>query len=48
VFFDEAKEANTWRVDKIKKGEYRRMPYPSGEGEDGETAPLLQRVRDQI
>ena len=47
-FFNEAKEAGTWRVGKIKKGEFKRMPYPAAEGqEEGETAPLLSRVRDQ-
>jgi len=44
-FFDQAKEAGTWRVSKVAKGEYKRMPYPAGE--DGENAPLLGRIRDQ-
>lgn len=44
-FFEEAKSHGTWRVDKIKRGEFKRMPYPSSD--DGETAPLLSRVRDQ-
>lgn len=46
AFFSEAKEAGTWRVKKIKKGEYTKMPYPSDD--DGESAPLLSRVRDQV
>jgi len=48
AFFDDAKEAGTWRVDKVKKGEFKKMPYPAADGqEDGESAPLLRRVRDQ-
>lgn len=48
-FFKEAKEAGTWRVSAVKKGEYKKMPYPTKDGgDDGETAPLLSRVRDQI
>ena len=45
-FFEEAKEAGTWRVSKIKKGEYKKLPYPAGD--DDESAPLLSRVRDQL
>lgn len=45
-FFEEAKEAGTWRVGKIQKGEYKRMPYHSDNG-DGENTPLLSRVREQ-
>ncbi|KAK5156096.1 hypothetical protein LTR04_005677 [Oleoguttula sp. CCFEE 6159] len=44
-FFEEAKEVGSWRVGRVKKGEYKRMPYPS---EDGERAPLLSRVHDQL
>ncbi|EMC94828.1 hypothetical protein BAUCODRAFT_563248 [Baudoinia panamericana UAMH 10762] len=47
-FFDNAKEKGTWLVGKIKKGEYKQMPYPKKDGQDGESAPLLQRVREQI
>lgn len=47
-FFREAKEAGTWRVGAIKKGEYKKLPYPAGDDGDGESAPLLSRVRDQI
>lgn len=47
TFFEEAKDAGTWRVAKVKKGEYKRMPYPSQDDGDGETAPLLSRIRDQ-
>jgi len=46
-FFNEAKEAGTWMVGKVKKGEFKKMPYPAADGEDGESAPLLSRVRDQ-
>ena len=47
-FFDAASEEKSWRVGKVREGEYRRMPYPKPEGEDGESQPLLQRVRDQL
>ncbi|KAF2223380.1 general substrate transporter [Elsinoe ampelina] len=42
-FFDKAKEAGTWRVDKVEKGRYRKMPV----GEDEERRPLLERVGEQ-
>ncbi|KAK4968110.1 hypothetical protein LTR66_011881, partial [Elasticomyces elasticus] len=50
AFFEEAKEVGTWRVGRVAKGEFLRMPYPSAEGEggEGEEAPLLRRVRDQL
>lgn len=48
AFFDEAKEAGTWRVGAIKKGEFKKLPYPKEDGEDGEQAPLLQRLNDQL
>lgn len=47
-FFEEAKEAGTWRVGAVKKGEYKKMPYPAKEDEEGESAPLLRRVQDQV
>ncbi|KAI9663222.1 MAG: hypothetical protein M1821_008270 [Bathelium mastoideum] len=48
-FFKDAKEAGTWRVSKVKGGEYKRLPYPtSGEGDNAEREPLLNRVRDQL
>ncbi|KAL9084100.1 MAG: hypothetical protein Q9165_008238 [Trypethelium subeluteriae] len=48
-FFKDAKEAGTWRVSKVKGGEYKRLPYPtSGEGDNAEQEPLLNRIRDQI
>ena len=47
-FFEDAKEAGTWRVAKVKKGEYKKLPYPKPDGQDGESQPLLQRVRDQM
>ncbi|KAI9709938.1 MAG: hypothetical protein M1820_003016 [Bogoriella megaspora] len=48
-FFKDAKDAGTWRVSKVKGGEYRKLPYPeSGEGDISERAPLLDRVRDQL
>lgn len=46
-FFKEAKEAGTWRVSKVCKGEFKRMPYPNSEDDQSERAPLLQRVREQ-
>jgi hypothetical protein len=48
-FFKEAKEAKSWRVAKVKDGEFKKLPYPtSGEGDNSEQTPLLQRVRDQV
>lgn len=49
-FFEEAKEVGSWRVGKVRKGEFKRFPYPKkedGEG-GGETEPLLRRVQDQV
>lgn len=49
-FFVEAKEAGTWRVGKVAKGEFKKMVYPDGEGDlvDAERVPLLRRVGDQV
>lgn len=47
-FFEEAKKQGSWRVSKIQDGEYRFLPYPKPEGEDGESQPLLRRIRDQV
>ncbi|SMR51954.1 unnamed protein product [Zymoseptoria tritici ST99CH_3D1] len=47
-FFEDAKKEESWRVAKVAKGEYRNLPYPKPDGEDGESQPLLQRVRDQV
>ena len=41
AFFEDAKDHNTWRVGKICKGDYKRMPKNEKGGEDGESAPLL-------
>ena len=47
-FFDEARKAGTWRVAAVKDGEFKKLPYPKPDGQDGETQPLLARVRDQM
>jgi hypothetical protein len=47
-FFDAAKEEGSWRVGKVRKGEYKYMPYQKPDGTDGESRPLLQRIQDQI
>jgi hypothetical protein len=50
-FFKEAGETGTWRVGKVRKGEWKKMLYddPEGEGNvDAERVPLLQRVGDQV
>ncbi|KAK4634401.1 MFS-type transporter oryC [Fulvia fulva] len=48
-FFEEAKKERSWRVSRIRDGEFRFLPYPKPEGkDDGESQPLLQRVRDQV
>lgn len=46
-FFEEAKDHGTWRVSKVKNGEFKYLPYPAEDGEDGESAPLLRRIQDQ-
>lgn len=46
-FFENAKEEGTWRVSKVEKGRFKYLPYPKPDGVDGETQPLLRRVRDQ-
>ncbi|KAE9994144.1 hypothetical protein EG327_001216 [Venturia inaequalis] len=45
-FFEDAKEAGTWRVQKVKGGKYLKMPY--GGKDDAERTPLLERIEDQI
>ena len=47
AFFDAARDGGTWRVSNIIKGEFKYMPYPKPDGQDGESQPLLQRVVDQ-
>ncbi|KAK5706562.1 hypothetical protein LTR97_001552 [Elasticomyces elasticus] len=47
-FFDAARKEGNWRVSKVLDGEFRKLPYPKPDGQDGETQPLLARVRDQI
>ncbi|KAK3673171.1 hypothetical protein LTR78_007011 [Recurvomyces mirabilis] len=47
-FFDSAKEAGTWRVGRVRKGEFMYMPYPKPDGEEGESQPLLQRIQEQL
>lgn len=47
-FFEQAKKAGTWRVGKVADGEFRYLPYPKPDGQDGESQPLLQRIRDQV
>lgn len=46
AFFEDAKEAGTWRVGRVKGGKYLRMPY--GGKDDAERTPLLERIEDQI
>ncbi len=49
AFFEAARDAGTWRVAKVEKGAFRRMPRAGGDAEDGdETRPLLSRVREQL
>lgn len=47
-FFEDAKEAGTWRVGKVDGGEFKWLPYPKPDGEEGESQPLLRRVADQV
>lgn len=46
-FFERASDEKSWRISKVAKGEYKRLPYLKPDGEDGETQPLLQRIADQ-
>jgi hypothetical protein len=46
-FFENAKDKKSWRIGKISKGEYRKLPYPKPDGDDGESQPLLSRIADQ-
>lgn len=41
TFFEDAKEQNTWRVQRVNKGEFQHMPKSDKASEDGESAPLL-------
>lgn len=45
-FFEESKESGSWRVSKVKDGEFLSFPYDGKTG--GEREPLLGRVRDQL
>lgn len=45
-FFEEAKEVGSWRVKKVKDGEWLSMPY--GDRKSAEEEPLLGRVQDQV
>lgn len=51
-FFTEARKVGSWSVAKIKKGEWKSMPYGDvlldGSDEARERAPLLQRIEDQV
>lgn len=47
-FFEKARDEGEWRVGRVGKGEWRFMPYPKPGGEEGESQPLLGRVRDQV
>lgn len=40
-FFEDAKEHDTWRVQKVNKGEFGHMPRGEKESGDGESTPLL-------
>jgi hypothetical protein len=45
-FFENAAQAGSWRVKKVKGGAYLRMPY---DGKDNaERTPLLTRIEDQL
>jgi MFS family permease len=46
-FFEDAARDGSWRVGKVDKGRYLKMPYGE-DGEDAERTPLLTRVGDQL
>jgi len=45
-FFEEAREAGSWQVRKVKDGKWLKMPY--GKNKSAEEEPLLERVADQV
>ena len=45
-FFEDAARDGSWRVAKVSKGRYLKMPY--GDEEDAARTPLLSRVQDQL
>jgi len=45
-FFNDAKEAGTWRVNKVKGGVLTKLPY--GGEPNAEITPLLSRLEDQL
>lgn len=45
-FFKDAASEGSWRVAKVDDGEFLSMPLPKRD--DGETEPLLRRVRRQV
>lgn len=47
-FFESAKEEKSWNVNKVDGGKFKWLPYPKPDGTNGETQPLLERVRDQV
>jgi hypothetical protein len=46
-FFEDAARDGSWKVSKVDRGKYLKMPYGE-EGEDAERTPLIQRVGDQM
>lgn len=47
-FFEAAGKEGSWRVGKVREGEFKYLPYPKPDGQDGESQPLLRRVQDQV
>ena len=47
-FFEQAKEEGSWRVGLVQDGQFRYLPYPKPDGQDGERQPLLRRIVDQV
>jgi hypothetical protein len=45
-FFEDAARDGSWRVAKVDRGRYLKMPY--GDHEDAARTPLLQRVGEQL
>jgi len=46
-FFEHCREEGSWRVGKVAGGKFRHFP-PATKGDDGETQPLLARMREQL
>ena len=48
-FFEDAQSAGTWRVHKVRDGEFTKMIWRGEDGDiDAERVPLLHRIEEQL